>query len=259
MPNNSKVIFMIHGMWGGPWYWEKYKTFFESNGYHCIVPTLLLHEKEANRKALIDVGKISLRDYVEHLEQQIRALQEPPIIMGHSMGGLLALILASKGLAKEAILITPAPPHDVFAFRWSVVRSFSSSFFRLNFWERPCKPTFGEAVYAMLHELSPDEQREVFEKFVYESGRAASEIGFSFFDAGKASWIEAKEIPCPVLVIGAEKDRITPASVVKEIAQHYGAAYKEFHGHAHWIIGEKGWKEVAEYLYLWMNGKTSFT
>lgn len=257
MLNNNNVIFMIHGMWCGAWCWEKYKKFFEANGYSCIIPTLLLHENEANGRALSVLGKISLRDYVSDLENQIRALKEPPIVIGHSMGGLLALILASKGLAKAAILITPAPPHGISALRWSAFRSFLSGFLRWKFWEKPFKQTFKEAVYSMLHELPPDEQREVFEKLVYESGRVISEIVFSFLDPRKSSWIETSKIPCPVLVIGAEKDIITPAVVVKKIAERYETAYKEFYGYSHWIIGEKNWQVVALYLHSWLKRNIS--
>ena len=107
----------------------------------------------------------------------------------------------------------------------------------------------------MLHLLPIEEQKKVFERFVYESGRAASEIGFWLFDRRKAAAVDASKVICPVLIIGAGEDRITPVSVVRKVAEKYRrvATYKEFAGHAHWVVGEPGWEEIAEYVNEWLN------
>ena len=107
----TETIVMIHGMWGTGWYWENFKRFFEGKGYHCVVPTLRFHDMDP--KGLPDprLGTTSLLDYAADLEKLIRELHATPILMGHSMGGLLAQILGSRGLAKALVLLTPASPH----------------------------------------------------------------------------------------------------------------------------------------------------
>ena len=107
----------------------------------------------------------------------------------------------------------------------------------------------------MMHLLPVEEQKEAFSRFVYESGRAAYEIGFWLFDSKGAAKVDEKKITCPVLVIAGAEDRITPASVVRKIADKYKATstYKEFANHAHWVVGEPGWQEIAEYIYNWLN------
>ena len=120
------------------------------------------------------------------------------------------------------------------------------------------RQTFNEAVYSMLHLLPPSEQKETYDKFVYESGRAAFEIGYWIFDSEGASKVDETKVTCPVLVISGAEDRITPSSVVRQIAKKYKAfsTYKEFPNHAHWVVAEPGWQEIAEYIAGWLE-KTS--
>lgn len=80
------------------------------------------------------------------------------------------------------------------------------------------------------------------------------EIGYWFFDSRRASRVDESEVTCPVLVVGASRDRITPVSVVRRVARKYGAVstYKEFENQAHWVVGEPGWEDVAEYARGWL-------
>jgi pimeloyl-ACP methyl ester carboxylesterase len=251
----TETIVMIHGMWGGSWPWGNYRKFFEEKGYHCLTPTLRFHNVDPKAPPHPQLGTTSLRDYADDLEKEIRKLDTLPVLMGHSMGGLLAQILGSRGLAKALVLLTPAPPRGIMALKPSVLRSFWSGLTRWGFWRKPMRQTLAEAVYSMLHLLPAEEQKEIYHKFVYESGWAACEIGFTFFDPKRASDVDESKITCPVLVIAAARDRITPASVVRKVAEKYKAVstYQEFANHAHWVIGEPGWPEIAEYIFAWLN------
>jgi pimeloyl-ACP methyl ester carboxylesterase len=254
----TPTIMMIHGMWGSSWYWGNYKQFFESKGYRCITPTLRLHDIDPSSEPPPELGTTSLLDYAGDLEKEIRKLDSLPILMGHSMGGLLAQILGSRGLAEALVQLTPASPRGIIALEPSVIKSFMSVLSKWGFWRKPMRQTFEEAVYSMMHLLSEQEQREMYRHFVYESGRAASEIGFWLFDPGKASYVDESKVTCPVLVIAGAEDRITPASVVRKVAAKYDAVstYKEFKGHSHWVVGEPGWEDVAQYIYDWLHSKT---
>jgi pimeloyl-ACP methyl ester carboxylesterase len=136
-----------------------------------------------------------------------------------------------------------------------VIRSFWSGLSSWGFWCKPFRQSFAEAVYSMLQLLPPEEQREVYARFVYESGRAASEIGFWPFDRRHASQVSEERVRCPVLLVAGAKDRITPAAVTRQIAARYGpgAEYREFPHHAHWTEGEPGWEDVATYVALWLS------
>jgi non-heme chloroperoxidase len=132
------TIFMIHGMWGGDWYWENYIKYFGDKGYLCVPTTLRYHDMDP--KSLPDprLGTTSILDYADDIEKEIRKLGGKPIIMGHSMGGLLTQILASRGLAKAAVLITTASPRGILALKPSVIKSFFSIMMKPGFWKNPC-------------------------------------------------------------------------------------------------------------------------
>ena len=244
------TLFMIHGMWTGPWYWDNYKKFFEKKQYKCVATTLRFHDMDPKDKPEPKLGTVSLLDYAEDLEREISQLDSKPIILAHSMGGLLAQILGTRGLAKALVLLTPAPPSGIMALKPSVIRSFWSTLTKWNFWKIPMRLTFNEAVYSIFNLMPEEEHRPTYDKFVYESGQAAAEIGFWMFDKNNATRIDETKIICPVLVLGGAKDRITPVSVTRQIAKKYKSTYKELANHAHWVIAEPGWEEIAEYIHL---------
>ena len=250
----DKTIVMIHGMWGGDWCWDHYKPYFEYHGYQCITPILRYHEMDPSAEPDPRMGSVSLRDYADDLEKQIRKLEVPVILMGHSMGGLLAQILASRGLAEAAVLLTPAAPYGLFGITPSVLRSFWSTLTHWNFWKKPGRQTFKEASYSTLGVLPPDMKQKEFDKFVYESGRAVFEIGFWPLDSTKASMVDESKITCPVLIIAGVEDKITPASVIRKIAAKYKevAVYKEFENHGHAVLSEPGWEEIADFTSNWL-------
>ena len=249
----TETVVMIHGMWVAQWCWDNYRKFFAEKGYRCITPTLRFHDVNPEDPPHPRLGTTSLLDYIQDLEKEINKLDTPPVLMGHSMGGLLAQILASRGLAKALVLLTPAAPHGIIALKPSVIRSFGSLLMRYGFWRKPGRQTFDEAAYSMLQLLPVEEQKETFSRFGYESGRAASEIGFWFLDPNKAAKVDESKITCPVLVIAGAQDRITPVSVTRKVADKYKAVYQEFTNHAHWVTAEPGWQEIAEYVAGWLN------
>ncbi|MFH1139517.1 MAG: alpha/beta hydrolase [Pseudomonadota bacterium] len=251
----SKTMVMIHGMWGGAWCWDHLKTFFEERGYRCHAPTLRHHEVNPKDQPDPRLGALSLDDYASDLEKFILGLDEKPIIVGHSMGGLLAQKLGARDLAAGLVLLTPASPSGINALKISVVKSFWDILTKWQFWKNPQRLSFDRAVYAMLHLLPQAEQKAVYDRLVYESGRAAAEIGFWLLFPAGASTIDEAKVTCPVLVVSGAEDRITPASVVKKVAQKYGrvSTYMEFPNHAHWIIGEPGWEKVAAGVLEWID------
>jgi len=251
----TETIVMIHGMWGGGWNWANYEKFFEGKGYNCLTPTLRFHDVDPKAPPYPQLGTTSLLDYAEDLEKEIRKLDTLPILMGHSMGGLLAQILGSRELTKALVLLTPAAPCGIMMLKPSVIRSFWSGFAKWGFWRKPMRQTFAEATYSTMHLLPAEEQKELYDRYVYESGRAACEIGFWFLDPKGAARVDESKVTCPVLVIAGAQDRITPASVVRKVAEKYKtvSTYRELPNHAHWVILEPDWQEIAENIADWLN------
>lgn len=252
----NRSVVMIHGMHGGGWYWQNFKTFFEEKGYRCFAPYLRYHDVDPAGQPDPALGTISLLDYVNDMEDFIRGLDEAPIIMGHSMGGLIAQLLGARGLADALVLLTPAAPSGINAATYSVIKSFWGVMTTWGFWRKPFRPSMKSMAYAIMHRIPMGERKKMYDKLVHESGRAAFEIGLWHMDSKHASKVDETKIICPVLIVSGSEDRITPASVIKKIARKYRhvATYKEFDHHAHLIIGEPGWEDVARYVDEWIRG-----
>lgn len=250
-----QTLVLIHGMWGGAHYWRGYRQVLEGRGHRCIAVTLPWHDVDPRAPPPPRLGRASLLDYAAALEAQIRALDTRPVLIGHSMGGLLAQMLAARDLAHAAVLLTPAAPAGIFSLTPSVLRSFLPVMWRWGCWRRPMRQPFRTAAYAMLHKLEPAEQRRVYARFVHESGRAACEIGLWPLDRRRAAAVDAARVTCPLLVIAGCEDRITPEHVVRRVAGRYRGPvrYRAFPGHAHWVVGEPGWEAIAAAVADWID------
>lgn len=254
----KRTLLMIHGMMCSPAVWDNYRGFFESRGYRCITPALRYHDAAHNDQPDARLGTAGIEDYADDMEKIIGSLPSPPVLMGHSMGGLIAQMLAARGKAAAAVLLTPASPRGVFNLRYSVIKSFAAVMSKWKWYERPFRLGFNAMAYAMLNCMPPEKQRELYSQSVYESGRAAFQIGMWFFDKKKSTKVDYSSVKCPILVIAGKKDRIVPAGVVRSNAGRYAAAeYVELENHAHWVLGEPGWETIAGRILAWMDANVT--
>ena len=249
----TKTLFLIHGMWVGPWCWDKYIELFESMGYRCVAPYLPYHDVNPTKPPPPELGAASLTEYIGFLEKEIGKLDEPPIIIGHSLGGFLAQSLVSRGFGEAVVLLAPAAPAGVFALEWSAVKVFLPGLLRWGFWKKPYRPSYENIVNGVYH-LTPEKERhEIYEKMVYDSGRVAAELGLWLFDPGKAAYVDEEKVKVPMLVVAGAEDRIIPVSVTRKVTAKYKQAeYREFENHAHHLLGQPGWENVATFTLEWI-------
>ena len=253
-------IMAIHGMWGRGERWTKFAHFFSKKGYRFIAPTLRHHYP--NNK-ISELGKTSVNDYIQDIFRLILTLEERgingreddeaigrPILFGHSMGGLISQKIASMGKARRLVLMNSAPPAGV---KLHAPLRYQLDILRYLPWlilQKPFKPSLKIFTRYILNNMPPEIWEKLYKGLVYESGRAALEIRF-----GRIK-IDFKKITCPALVIGCEKDIITPVTVAQDIAQqfcHEGYEFYTYPQFAHWIQVESGWETPAEDIFNWLN------
>ncbi|OGO47970.1 MAG: hypothetical protein A2W37_13805 [Chloroflexi bacterium RBG_16_63_12] len=123
----SKTIVFIHGMYMTPLCWEQWIGHFQARGYKCLAPAWPGRDKPVAtlRKDHPDLqlGQLTFRAVLAHLANILQALDEKPILVGHSMGGLMVQLLLQRALAAAAVAIDSAPPQGVFTTRWSFLKS----------------------------------------------------------------------------------------------------------------------------------------
>jgi pimeloyl-ACP methyl ester carboxylesterase len=250
----QRVVVMIHGMWATPIAWRRWRACFEERGWEVLTPALRHHEAPP-LKPPPELGTTSLLDYAADLEAYIAALPGKPVVIGHSMGGLLAQVLAARKLCTAAVLLCPAPPAGVFALHPSVLRAFWRIQFTWGWWKLPHRATWKEALYGTFNTCTDRlECGREYARFVHDSGRVLLEIGLPFVDSREAARVDPAAVDCPLLVIGTAKDRLTPASTVRKVARRYArvSEYREFAGQGHWVLGQPGWQDVAAYAADWL-------
>lgn len=251
-------VVIIHGMCCTPRMWTAFAQKLERAGLSVYVPPLRGHNVEPGAEPPENVGRLSLLDYAADIEAFVKGLGRPPVLIGHSMGGLLALMIAARQEVQAAVLIAPAPPAGVLAVSVNHIPMALAMLARWAFWRKPIRPSFREARWALLNRLSDLEARQVHSEFVYESGRALFEIAAWPLDRAGASRVNAKDVRCPMLMLSGSDDRVTPPSVIRRIASRYEprADFEELPRHAHWMIGEPGWERIADRIAAWIGSQS---
>jgi pimeloyl-ACP methyl ester carboxylesterase len=246
-------IVMIHGMWSRPGVWDNFAPYFRNLGHAVETPALRFHDRpESDLPA--ELGSLSLLDYAADLESAIRRSGEVPVLVGHSLGALIAQHLAARGLARALILLAPAALQRFAILRPASIRIFHRRFTRRRFWARPQRLGPQQAIFGLFNRLPPAEQEKQIAAMTYDSGRVLFELLLPIFDQRHAARIDAGSITCPVLIVAGADDRLMPAAGARRLAKLYGkrAQYIELADHAHWLPGEPGWEQIAATCAAWL-------
>lgn len=233
-------ILFVHGMWGGSWYLRNYLDAAAQAGWDAWAVNLRGHGESPAPGGL---DRARLRDYVADVRRCLDRLG-PAVLVGHSMGGLIAQKSAEGGAVVAAILVTSAPPRGIAALHGPVLARMAR-YVPAMLAGRAFTVTRAHADFLFLNGLAPAQRDQAFPRFGPESGRAARELALG----GLA--VEVGAVRCPVLVVGAERDRITPPGRQRRIARRYGADYQEAAGHAHMLMLEEGWERPFKDILAW--------
>jgi len=250
----ARPIVLIHGMWCTAANFDRLVEGLKPRGHACFVPTLPAHEVGV---AHPEVGAISLRGYLSFLEDYVRRqnFAEPPILVGHSMGGLLAQQLAARIQPFALVLLTPAWPSGVWGLRWANFVSFFRIVTRWARWRRPQKLSFHRAVASAFNGVPRDRHVKLYDALVEESGRAAFEIALWQLDGKGASRVDASAIKCPVYVVSSGHDRLTPVASVRKVAALYPqASLRHYPDRGHWVLDDVDTEEMAAEIANWLQG-----
>jgi pimeloyl-ACP methyl ester carboxylesterase len=250
----ARPVVLIHGMWCTGANFDRVVEGLRPRGHACHAPTLPAHEAGV---AHPEVGDKSLREYLAFLEDYVRRqdFAQAPVLVGHSMGGVLAQQLAARIKPFALVLLTPAAPAGVFGLRPSNLVSFTPVVARWGWWRRPQKLSFGSSVRRAFNGVPPEKHRALYQGLVEESGRAVFELGFWFLDRARAAAVDAAAITCPVYVVSAGDDRLTPAPVVRRVAALYPqASLRHYPGRGHWVLDDADTDEMTAEIANWLQG-----
>ena len=245
-------ILFVHGFLGGAWYFAKYQRFFSALGYPTYAVNLRGHH---DSRAVRDIGSVRIRDYVEDALETANWLtslklathdsDHRPIVIGHSMGGLIAQKLAEADAVRAAVLLGPAPPRGIPLIGGTLLLRQIRYLPRLLL-SRPIAGTLADDQALTLNRIPSDEHASLHARFVPDSGRAGRDILLGVR-------VDESRVKCPMLVISATDDNFVPARVARRVAGKYGAAFHQYVGHAHFILWEPDWQRPAEEIEQWLD------
>ncbi|MFD4501855.1 alpha/beta hydrolase [Streptomyces sp. NPDC058457] len=250
----TPVVF-VHGLWLLPSSWDRWVEYFDQAGFAAVSlswPDDPDTVAEANSHPEVFAGK-TVGQVADHLADLIGRLDRKPAVIGHSFGGLLAQILAGRGLSAVSVAIDPAPFRGVLPLPVSALRSSAPVLSNPANRHRAVPLTFEQFRYAFANAVSEEEAKELFETF------AVPAPGAPIFQAATANlnpWTEAKvdtENPDrgPLLIISGEMDHTVPwaianASYKQQLHNPGITEITEIPSRGHALTIDSGWQEVAE-------------
>ena len=235
-------VLLIHGIFSGAWQWEKYQSLLARHGYESHAVNL---RGRSGSRAAGDIGKVRLQDYVADALEVARALGNP-IVIGHSMGGLIAQKVAEAGACRALVLISAAPPRWIPALN-AVLLSRLVKYLRELLLFQPLFPARPDANVLMFNRTPPADADRDYRMLIPDSGRAAFELAFG------VEAVHAPRITAPVLVLCGSDDQFVVPRVTRAVAKKYGVTARVYDHFAHHIINEPGWEGPAAEVVEWLD------
>lgn len=251
----ASAVVLVHGLWVTAQSWEDFRKPFETAGYDVYAPTwpLLGDRTAAEIRAgpPEGLGSLSIGRIVDHFEAFIRKLPEPPLLVGHSFGGLFVQHLLDRGLGVAGVALNPAPIAGVIPGPVSLGAALPA-IARWNGWNRTYSLSLERFSRRYANTASTAQQSAAYDRFVIPtSGRALHQAALWLGTA-----VEPRKRRQPLLITGSDEDRLISPHVSRAAYALQSRApgrtdYREFSGRSHFLCNEPGWEEVAQAAIDW--------
>lgn len=238
-------LLLIHGAYAAAWCWdEHFSPYLASRGYACYALSLSGHGRSRGREHL---DSLSIADYVRDLREVMNALPSTPVLIGHSMGGMVAQKYLEIGRVPAVVLMASVPPQGLWASAIGLAFNKPGLLRDLNTLMgggRMALESLREALFAQP--VSADRLLDYARKTQLESHRAIWDM--TLFDLPQPHRMSAP----PMLVLGAEHDQLIPRSLVELTAHTYGVHAEIYPSMGHAMMLERDWKNVADRILDWL-------
>ncbi len=239
------TVVMMHGAFCGGWAFEAFRAPFEAAGWSVLAPDLPGHAGGS-------VAGLSMSDYAKALVRVCAELPERPVLLGHSMGGLVAQMAARAVQPRALVLLAPSAPWGVSGSSIEEAVTALGVSVADPFWTGAVQPDRSIMRMHSLDRVPRETSEAILARLVPESGRAIREVLNWWLDPFMTTSVGAGTLSCPCLAIAGERDVVHPVGTVRQTAERIGAAFRVMPGMSHWLIGEAGWEDVAEVALAWL-------
>ena len=254
-------LMLIHGAWLSARSWENYAEYFSKRGFAASAPEWPRKhgDVEEMRETADELAGLGVREIVDHYEGLIKELDQPPVIIGHSFGGLFTELLLDRGLGRAGVAMSPAPPKGILKLPFSTLKAGAPALAHPSKWHGVVTLTPDEFTYAFVNTFPPEEAQKAYDRYaVPETGQILYEGGFANFHLHPPTEVHFKSGDrAPLLLVGAARDNTVPASLTKAQYKKYEKSpaqtdYIEFEGRPHLHMAAPDWEEVAAGVDGWL-------
>ena len=236
--SNETPLLFVHGGCHGSWCWRNFLEYFAGKGRECYALNWYNHYKSTSLPVEQFI-KRSIADVTEEVEMVVNHIGDNPIVIGHSMGGMVSQQYAQKFSVPALVLIASVVPTEIGVPEIELPAPIDDE----NVFEPPPLEFAREMFFQNTDEAVIS---ECYDLLCSESPLAAHEAVEHLLS------VDDKKINCPVLVLGAELDRLVLESSARKLAEYYKADYVAFPGQGHNLLTCNGWEEVADTIHNWM-------
>lgn len=254
---NSTTVLFITGAFVSSSCWDEWRTYFESKGYKTSAPPWPYKENTAeqlrNSQPNAGIASVRLQQLIDHYATIAKSLPEKPVVIGHSLGGLLMQILVNRGLASAGIAIHSLAPQGIIPTQFSFYKSTWKALGFFTSTHKAYMMSFKDWQYAFTNGMPLKAQQEAYQRFAIPESKLALRDGLT-----KAAKVDFKKPHAPLLFIAGSIDHCIPASLNLVNKKRYTdqqsiTDYKVREGRNHFVLGQPGWQEDADYILNWIS------
>jgi pimeloyl-ACP methyl ester carboxylesterase len=256
-------LMLIHGAWLSARSWENFTDYFGKRGFAVSTPEWPRKEGDVAqlRESADELKGLGLTEIVDHHAKLIAELDQPPVLIGHSYGGLIVELLLDRGLGRAGVAISPAPPKGILVLPFSTLKAGAPALAHPSKWHGVVPLTFEEFTYGFVNTFSPEDAAAAYERYaVPETGQIFYEAGFANFHLHPPTQVHFKnEERAPLLIVGLEEDHTVPASLSQAQYEKYERSpaktdFIEFEGRPHLAMAADDWEDIAASIDSWLDG-----
>jgi non-heme chloroperoxidase len=265
--NSSELppVVFIHGLWLHASSWDRWANFFRQAGYAPLTPSWPDDPEsvqEARQNPMPLAGK-GVGQVTDHFAAIIGRLKKPPVIIGHSVGGLITQKLLGQGLGTAAVAIDPGPFRGVLPLPVSSLKAAWPVISKLANRHRSIMLTSEQFRFAFTNAVSEAEAAELYATYAMPApGRPLFQAATANLHGRTEASINAKNpTRGPLLLISGEKDNTVPYAITMASFKQYRKSpaiteFKEFANRGHSLVIDSGWQELAEWIIDWLRKQT---
>jgi pimeloyl-ACP methyl ester carboxylesterase len=260
MSAEPHTIVLIHGFWVTPRSWDPWVQRYEAAGHRVLAPAYpgFEVEVEALNANPTPIERLTVPAIIEHLEAVIEPLDQEPILMGHSAGGVMTQLLMDRGHGSAGVVINSAPTEGVRVVPLSQLKATFEVLKNPANRHRAVGFSFDQWNYAFTNGFPAEQARELYERLhVPASGGVFWDNVLSNVKPGhQETWVDYhNDARAPLLFLSGGDDHLMPPSVQRSNAKHYKSntitEVREFPGRAHLMPLQEGWEEIADIALEW--------